>query len=43
MKMLLQNYVDGLIAIGLAGLGGAIRMLANHETGKKRLTFFELL
>lgn len=35
MRALLQNYVDGLIAVALAGVGGTIRVLENHRTGKQ--------
>ena len=39
MKTLITNYIDYLIAMLLAGAGGAIRMLANHKEGEKRSFF----
>ena len=39
MKGLITNCVDALIAIILAGIGGLIRVLANHKHGEKSPSF----
>ena len=36
MKTLITNYIDFLLAVILAGAGGAVRMLVTYQSGTKR-------